>query len=132
MPPLSTWKSGYGPRREGSAASVAAEAQGLQVVEVACAALVPGRDVVYLHSLLVRGLLSNIRRRSTLIGPLHIGAPDFDRVADRRERGMHRGAGRPIPATLASRWPEMKCAASSASDDDPHDLLPAGGSGGSS
>jgi hypothetical protein len=26
MPPLSTWKSGYGPRREGSAASVAIEA----------------------------------------------------------------------------------------------------------
>ena len=75
MPPLSTWKSGYGPRREGSAASVAAEEQGLQVAEVACAALVPGRDVVHLQGLLVRGLLSDIRRRSTLIGPWHIGDP---------------------------------------------------------
>ena len=44
------------------------DAECLQVAEVACAALVPGHDGVYLQGPLVRGLLSNSRPRSILSG----------------------------------------------------------------
>lgn len=45
------------------------DAERLQVAEVACAALVPGDDVVHLQSALVLGLLSNSPRRSIRSGP---------------------------------------------------------------
>jgi hypothetical protein len=44
------------------------DAERIQVAEVACAALVPGHDVVHLKGPLVRSLLSNSPRRSTRSG----------------------------------------------------------------
>ena len=44
------------------------DAECLQVAEVVRAALVPGHDVVHLQVPLVRGLLSNSRRRSIRSG----------------------------------------------------------------
>ena len=53
------------------------DAERLQFAEVACAALVPGHDVVHLQGPLVRRLLSNSPRRSTRCGPGPIGDPVF-------------------------------------------------------
>jgi hypothetical protein len=49
-------------------AGIAAEAERLHVAEVVGASVVPGDDGVHLQGALVRGLLSNSRRRSTRSG----------------------------------------------------------------
>jgi hypothetical protein len=51
------------------------DAECLQVAEVACAALVPGHDGVYLQGPLVRDLPSNSPPRSIRSGPWRIGEP---------------------------------------------------------
>jgi hypothetical protein len=56
-------------------AGLAAAAEGLQVPEVACAAVVPGHDRVHLQGPLLRGLPSTSLRCRTRSGPWRIGEP---------------------------------------------------------